>query len=127
MKYVFISQQPGKVNFSPLSDVLSTLSFSNRQTNAVSAFDKTKSVRILRNTMVLSTPKRVNAPGCTDVCNAIDVALSTRIEISGPLESAADVKAHMLETIRVLTLAVEDPSTPLLGGWLPTISANFEA
>lgn len=126
MKYLFISQQPGKVSFSPSDDVMSTLSFANRQTNAVSQSDKTKSVRILRNTMVLSTPKRVNAPGCTDVCNAIDVALSTRIEISGPLSSVDDVKAHVLETIRILTLAINDTDTPLLAGWLPPISETFE-
>ncbi|UHM27558.1 MAG: hypothetical protein SaLV4_gp2 [Sanya levivirus 4] len=123
MKYNYISSQPGKVSFSPTTDVRAILSFGNARAKAFSASDRSKSIDILRTTMVYSAPKSVLAPGCTDQCNAIETALSVRVEISGPMNDVATVTAHLDETIRVLELNKAN----LLAGWLPRIDSTFEA
>lgn len=122
MKYNYISSAPGKVSFSPTTDVRAVLSFSNSRTKAYSASDRSKAIDILRTTLVHSAPKSVLAAGCTDMCKAIETALSVRVEISGPLGDVDAVTAHLDETIRVLELSKAN----LLAGWLPRIDSTFE-
>lgn len=110
------------VIFADLANSSTTLSFAQSRSSVASVNNKTKSVPILRNEVVLTTPTTVMPFGCTDVCDALNATRSVRISISAPLSQKVNAIADLMEIRRVIDLAITDG---FLEGFLPNLTSSF--
>lgn len=118
--YRYISNTPGSVSFALTTNVMSTLTHSNKTTRVGT---KQSGVNILTNEYVMYTPSRSLPEGCTDRCGALDTARTIRVKIIGPIVDKAAVLADWEEIKRLVDKSISDYQA--LDGFLEPISADF--
>lgn len=116
-QYRALDSKAGQIVFADTNDVTNQLKFKNSIGNVGST-----TVRILRNSVILTRDKMVLKPGCTEMCDAVKTTESVRIELSASLNDSQGISELLAEAIRVIEIAKTDG---LLTGFLPSLSQTF--
>jgi hypothetical protein len=119
--YRAVSSTPGAVVFGNIANSNISLSFAQTRT---SIGDKTNRVPLLRNSVVLRTPEKVNlTPDCPGTCSTTLATRVVEVRTSAPMASKAAIIADLEEIIRVINIA--DTDQGFFDGFLPSQLATF--
>lgn len=121
--YRFIAITPAGITFAPITNSLAKLEFIQSFGSASSPFNKTLSLRILRNEIVLTTPTVTVADGATDPNDTISATRSVRLKTSGPFSQKSEIIADVEELLRVLK---SPDNADWYSGFKPSVNAQFE-